>query len=107
MARPDIREILLYLGMAWSDLMEILLYLAMARPDRRLGGESDREILMVPMCVIMSLGLWSRISAPVARARHSQVADSCWDFKEFEAILMTGAGVLGSANDFGATVSSK
>ena len=31
---------------------------------RRLGGESDREISMVPVCVILSLGFWSSISAP-------------------------------------------
>ena len=36
--------------------------------NRRLGGESDREISMAPACVILSLGLWSLISAPVARA---------------------------------------
>ncbi len=29
---------------------------------RRLGGESDREILMGPACVILSLGVWSSIS---------------------------------------------
>ena len=27
--------------------------------NRRLGGESYREILMLPVCVILSLGLWS------------------------------------------------
>ena len=31
---------------------------------RRLGGESDREISMVPVCVILSLGFWSSISGP-------------------------------------------
>jgi hypothetical protein len=31
---------------------------------RRLGGESDREISMVPVCVILSLGFWSSISPP-------------------------------------------
>ena len=31
---------------------------------RRLGGESDREISMVPVCVILSLGFWSLISPP-------------------------------------------
>ena len=28
------------------------------------GGESDQEILMVPRCVILSLGVWSSISGP-------------------------------------------
>ena len=31
--------------------------------NRRLVGESDREILMGPACVILSLGVWSSISA--------------------------------------------
>ena len=31
-------------------------------------------------------------------------ADRCWVFKKFKLILLTGAGVLGFANDFGATV---
>ena len=30
----------------------------------------------------------------MARARPCQVADSCWGFKKFEVILLTGAGVL-------------
>ena len=33
--------------------------------NRRLGCESDREILMAPACVILSLGLWNLNSAPV------------------------------------------
>ena len=32
--------------------------------NRRLGGESDREILMGPACVILSLGVWSSICPP-------------------------------------------
>ena len=59
---------------------------------------------MAPVCVILSLELWSLISAPVGRARPCQVADSCWGFKKIEWILLTGAGVLGAANNFGATV---
>ena len=31
---------------------------------RRLGSESDQEILMVPVCVILSLGVWTSISPP-------------------------------------------
>ena len=27
------------------------------------GGEFDKEILLVPVCVILSLGLWSSIDA--------------------------------------------
>jgi hypothetical protein len=58
---------------------------------RRLGGESDREILMVPACVILSLGLWSWISPPgsgsvrLGPARPSPVA---------RKKLLTVAGVL-------------
>ena len=37
--------------------------------SRRLGGESYREILMAPVCVILSLGLWSSNSAPMGRGR--------------------------------------
>ena len=33
--------------------------------DRRLWGESNREVSMAPACVIPSLGLWSSISALV------------------------------------------
>ena len=33
--------------------------------DRRLVGESDWEIIMAPVCVILSLGLWSSISGPL------------------------------------------
>ena len=36
---------------------------------RRLGGESDREISMVPACVILRLGIRSEDSGPRARAR--------------------------------------
>ena len=59
---------------------------------------------MVPACVIMSLGLWSWICAPGVRARPCQVADSCWGFVKIARILLTGAGVSGWANDFGAIV---
>ena len=66
---------------------------------------------MVPACVILSLGLWSWISAPGSGSRPARpspvarkVADSCWGFKEFDAISMTGAGVLWVAKAFGATV---
>ena len=37
--------------------------------NRRFGGESDWEISMVPVCVILcALGLWTGISAPASQA---------------------------------------
>ena len=54
--------------------------------NRRLGGESDREISMAPACVILSLGLWSCISPPGAgRAPFSvfaRLVAMCKGFKE-------------------------
>ena len=34
------------------------------RLHRRLESESDLEILMAPLCVILSLGVWNSISGP-------------------------------------------
>ena len=52
--------------------------------NRRLGGESDREILMVPACVILSLVLWQKKKMksldPFLTAQNSDafsVASSC------------------------------
>ncbi len=49
------------MGYAMDIWMEYAMSMSM---DRRLGGESDREISMVPVCVILSLGFWSSISPP-------------------------------------------
>ena len=51
-------------------------YKALKELDRRLGGVSNREILVVPGCVIPSLGLWTSISPPgVPRALVGLVFD--------------------------------
>ena len=41
---------------------------------RRLGGESNREISLAPVCVIPSLGLWSSISDSVGRGARALLA---------------------------------
>ena len=46
------------------------------------GGESDREIWMVPACVILSLGLWQKKmkSLDSIRWRHNIILSSRFDF---------------------------
>ena len=63
--------------------------------NRRLGGESDREILMVPACVVLSLGLCSWISAPVARRALNLLADSSGVLKKNINIRSTVLGFYG------------